>query len=315
MRLGLTDKGALLATFHIRLVLIDRIRELQTQDQTVIKLKREAESGPLKGFSVLVDGTLMMGHRLCVPDVGELKKEIMEESHSSAYAMHPGSTKMYHTLREHYWCRGMKKDVAKFVYRCLICQQVKAEHQRPAGLLQSLPTPQWKWEKITMDFVVGLSRCQSGYDAIWVIVDRLTKSAYFLPMKNSDSIEKLVELYLKEIVRLHGTPVSIVSDRDPWFTSRFWPSLQRGLGTRLHFSMAFHPQTDGQSERTIQTLEDMLRACVLEFKGSWDRHLPLMEFAYNNSYQSSIEMAPYECRTPLCWDEVGERKLSGLEIV
>ena len=293
MRLELTDTGALLATFHVRPILIDRIRELQTQDPTMIKLKREAESGQLKGFSVLADGTLMMGHRLCVPDVGELKKEIMEEAHSSAYAMHPGSTKMYHTLREHYWWRGMKKDVAKFVSRCLICQQVKAEHQRPAGLLQSLPIPQWKWEKITMDFVVGLPRCHSGYDAIWVIVDRLTKSAHFLPMKNSGSIEKLAELYVKEIVRLHGTPVSIVSDRDPRFTSRFWPSLLRALGTRLHFSTAFHPQTDGQSERTIQTLEDMLRACVLEFKGSWDRNLPLMEFAYNNSYQSSIEMAPY----------------------
>ena len=321
VRLELTDTGALLATFHIRPVLIDRIRELQTQDQTVIKLKREAESGKLKGFSVLEDGTLMMGHRLCVPDVGELKKEIMEEAHSSAYAMHLGSTKMYHTLREHYWWRGMKKDVVEFVYRCLICQQVKAEHQRPAGLLQSLLIPQWKWEKITIDFVVGMPRCQSGYDAIWVIVDRLKKSAHFLPMKNSDSIEKLAELYVKEIVRLHGTPVSIVSNRDPRFTYRFWPSLQRALGTRLHFSTAFHPQTDGQSERTIQTLEDMLRACVLEFKGSWDRHLPLMEFAYNNSYQSSIEMAPYEalygrkCRTPLCWDEVGERKLSGPEIV
>ena len=208
--LELTDKGALLATFHIRSVLIDRIRELQTQDQTVIKLTREAESWQLKGFSVLADGTLMMGHRWCVPDVVELKKEIMEEAHSSAYAMHPGSTKMYRTLREHYWWRGMKKDVAEFVYRCLICQQVKVEHQRPAGLLQYLPIPQWKWEKITMDFVVGLLRCQSGYDAIWVIVDRLTKSDHFLPMKNSDSIEKLAELYVKEIVRLHGTPISIV---------------------------------------------------------------------------------------------------------
>ena len=110
----------------------------------MIKLKREAESGQLKGFSVRADGTLMMGHRLCVPDVGELKKEIMEEAHSSTYAMHPGSTKMYHTLREHYWWRGMKKDVAEFVSRCLVCQQVKAEHQRPAGLLQSLLIPQWK---------------------------------------------------------------------------------------------------------------------------------------------------------------------------
>ena len=183
VRLELTDTGGLLATFHVRPILIDRIRELQTQDPNMIKLKREAESGQLKGFSVRADGTVMMGHRLCVPDVGELKKEIMEETHSSAYAMHPGSTKMYHTLREHYWWRGMKKDVAEFVYRCLIYQQVKAEHQRPAGLLQSLSIPQWKRENITMDFVVGLPRCQSGYDAIWVIVDRLTKSAHFLPIK------------------------------------------------------------------------------------------------------------------------------------
>ena len=172
-----------------------------------------------------------------------------------------------------------------------------------------------------MDFVVGLPRYHSAYDAIWVIIDKLTKSTHFLPMKNSDSFEKLAELYVKEIVRLHGTLVSIVSDRDPWFTSRFWPSLQRALGTRLHFSTAFHPQMDGQSERTIQTLEDKLRACVLKFKGSWDRHLPLMEFAYNNSYQSSIEMTPYEalygrkCRTPLRWNKVGERKLLGPEIV
>ena len=122
VRLELTDTGALLATFHVCPVLIDRIRELQTQDPTVIKLKREVESGQLKGFSVRADGTLMMGHRLCVPDVGGLKKEIMEEAHSSAYAMHLGSTKMYHTPREHFWWRGMKKDVVEFVSKCLICQ-------------------------------------------------------------------------------------------------------------------------------------------------------------------------------------------------
>ena len=172
-----------------------------------------------------------------------------------------------------------------------------------------------------MDFVTGLPRTQSGHDAIWVIVDRLTKSAHFIATNNTYSLERYARLYVDEIVRLHGTPVSIVSDRDPRFTSRFWPKLQDAMGTRLHFSTAFHPQTDGQSERTIQTLEDMLRACVMEFKGSWDNYLALIEFAYNNSYQSSIGMAPYEalygrkCRTPICWDEVGERRLIGLEIV
>ena len=321
VRLELTDSGALLATFHVRPVLIDRIRELQIQDLQIVKLRGEVESGQRGDLSLREDGTVVMGQRLCVPDVGDVRREIMEEAHSSAYAMHPGSTKMYRTLKEHYWWKGMKRDIAEFVSRCLTCQQVKAEHQKPTGLLQSLPIPQWKWERITMDFVVGLPRCRNGHDTIWVIIDRLTKSAHFLPVRNSDSLDKLAQLYVREIIRLHGTPVSIVSDRDPRFTSRFWPSLQNALGTKLHFSTAFHPQTDGQSERTIQTLEDMLRACVMEFRGSWDTHLHLMEFAYNNSYQASIGMAPYEalygrkCRTPVCWDEVGERKLVGPEIV
>ena len=215
----------------------------------------------------------------------------------------------------------MKKEIASFVARCLTCWQVKAEHQKPAGKIQLLPILVWKWEKITMDFVTCLPRTQKQHDAIWVIVDRLMKFAHFLPVNVEDSLEKLAQLYVDEIVRLHGVPVSIVSDRDPRFTSRFCPSLQTALGTHLHLSTAFHPQMDGQSERTIQTLEDILRACVMEFKESWDTYLALMEFAYNNSYQSSIEMAPFEalygrkCRTPVCWDEVGERRLVGTELV
>ena len=172
-----------------------------------------------------------------------------------------------------------------------------------------------------MDFVTRLSRTRRQHDAIWVIVDILTKSAHFLPVSNDDLLDKLAQLYVEEIVKLYGVPISIGSDQDPRFTSRFWSSLQDVMGTRLHFSTAFHPQTDGQSEKTIQTLEDMLRACMIEFKGSWDTHLSLMEFTYNNSYQSSIGMAPFEalygrkCRTPVCWDEVGERRLIGPELV
>ena len=172
-----------------------------------------------------------------------------------------------------------------------------------------------------MDFLFKLPRTQCGHDGIWVIVDRLTKSAHFLPIKETYTMDKLARFFVDEIVCLHGAPVSIVSDRDSRFTSRFWKSLQDALGTNLKFSTAFHPQTDGQSERTIQTLEDMLRSCSLQFKGNWDTHLSLMEFAYNNSYHSSIGMAPYEalygkqCRTPICWNEVGERKLLGPEYV
>ena len=145
-----------------------------------------------------------------------------------------------------------------------------------------------------MDFVLRLPRTQKGYNSIWVIVDRLTKSAHFSPIKRTFSMDQYAEMYVSEIVRLHGVPLSIVSDRDPKFTSNFWKSLHKAIGTQLRFSTAFHPQTDGQSERTIQTLEDMLRACVMDFQSSWDKNLPLVEFSYNNSFHASIGMVPYE---------------------
>ncbi|KAJ9562131.1 hypothetical protein OSB04_007291 [Centaurea solstitialis] len=198
---------------------------------------------------------------------------------------------------------------------------IKAEHQKPYGSLQPLDIPEWKWEHITMDFVTKLPRTLRGHDTIWVIVDRLTKSAHFLEMRETLPMDKLAKLYIKEIVRRHGVPLSIVSDRDSRFTSQFWHGLQEGLGTRLKLSTAYHPQTDGQSERTIQTLEDMLRSCVIDFGGNWDTHLPLVEFAYNNSYHSSIGMAPFEalygrkCRTPTCWLEAGEKQFAGPEII
>ena len=152
-------------------------------------------------------------------------------------------------------------------------------------------------------------------------MDRLTKSAHFLAMRMTFTLERFCRLYIREIVRLHGVPVSIVSDRDSRFTAHFWKSFQKAMGTRLTMSTAFHPQTDGQSERTIQVLEDMQRACVLDHKGSWEEQLPLVEFSYNNSYQASIQMAPYEalygrpCRSPLCWTEVGESSITGPDLI
>ncbi|GJW38023.1 putative reverse transcriptase domain-containing protein [Tanacetum coccineum] len=172
-----------------------------------------------------------------------------------------------------------------------------------------------------MDFVTKLPKTANGYDTIWVIVDRLTKSAHFLPMRETDPMEKLMKLYMKEVVTRHGVPVSIISDRDSKFTSLFWKALHKALGTRLDMSTAYHPQTNGQSERTIQTLEDMLRACVLDFGKGWDRHLPLVEFSYNNSYHTSIKAAPFEalygrkCRSPVCWAEVGDAQLTGPAII
>ncbi|GJY98539.1 putative reverse transcriptase domain-containing protein [Tanacetum coccineum] len=194
---------------------------------------------------------------------------------------------MYQDLKLLYWWPKMKADIAMYVSKCLTYANVKAKHQKPSGLLQQPKIHVWKWERITMDFVSGLPRIPSGYDTIWVIVDQLTKSAHFLPMKKTDAMEKLMQLYLKEIICRHGVPISIISDRDSHFTSRFWKSLQKALGTNLDMSTAYHPQMDGQSERTIQMLEDMLRAYVIDFGSSWDRHLPLVEFSYKNSYHKS----------------------------
>ncbi|GJY62745.1 reverse transcriptase domain-containing protein [Tanacetum coccineum] len=258
------------------------------------------------------DGTLYYLDRIWVPLKGDVRTLIMDKAYKSKYSVHPGADKMYYDLRDRYWWSGMKKDIAEYVSKCLTCLKVKAEHQRPSGLLQQPEIPVWKWEGIAMDFVTKLPRTSSGHDTIWVIVDRLTKSAHFLPMREDYKMDRLARLYLKEIVSRHGIPISIISDRDSRFTSRFWQSMQEALGTRLDMSMAYHPQTNGQSEHTIQTLEDMFRAYVLNFRGSWGVYLPLVEFSYNNSYHSSVRCAPFEalygrkCRSPIMWDEVGE---------
>ncbi|GJZ51768.1 putative reverse transcriptase domain-containing protein [Tanacetum coccineum] len=226
---------------------------------------------------------------------------------------------MYQDLKKLYWWPNMKEKIATYVNKCLTCVKVKVEYQKPSGLLVQPEIPQWKWENITMDFVTKLPKTTIGQDTIWVIVDRLTKSAHFLPMREDDPFEKLMRQYLKEVFSRHGVPVSITSDRDGRFASHFCRSLHKALGTRLDMSTAYHPQTGGQ--RTIQTLEDMLRACVLDFEKSWDRHLPLVEFLYNNSYHTNIKASPFEalygrkCRSLICWAEVGDSQLTGPEII
>ncbi|KAK2403898.1 putative mitochondrial protein [Trifolium repens] len=294
-----------------------RPRVVQAQ-QDDVELQRRVNHPE---FSVATDDAILYEGRLCVPQDDELKRLILEEAHKSGFSILPGSTKMYHDLKENYWWPNMKAEIAEFVSRCIVCQQVKIEHQKPGGPLQPLDIPEWKWEHITMDYVGGLPHNQRGQDSIWVIVDRLTKSAHFIPVKSTYKAPQYAAKFMDQIVRLHGVPLSIVSDRDPIFTSRFWKAFQNAMGTRLKMSTSHHPQTDGQSERTIQTLEDMLRACVLEDGGMWSNHLHLIEFAYNNSYHASIGMAPYEalygrkCRTPLCWTEVGDRGFLGPDIV
>ncbi|KAI3750829.1 hypothetical protein L2E82_21683 [Cichorium intybus] len=284
-------------------------------------IKSERMVGYLKHLEENAQKLKTFRGRVWVPKQGEARNLLLEDAHCSRYAVHPGSTKMYRTLKPLYWWLGMKRDVGRYVERCLTCLQVKSNHQKPYGEIQPLPVPEKKWDHITMDFVTKLPRTPRGHDSVWVIVDRLTKSAQFIPISEKYRVDQLAKIYIDEVLCRHGLPASIVSDRVSRFTSHFWQSLKKRLGSKILMSTAYHPQTDGQSERTIQTLEDMLRTCVIDFGGSWEDHLPLVEFAYNNSYHSSIQMAPYEalygapCRTPTCWTEVGEKPLAGPEIV
>nr|GEZ95671.1 putative reverse transcriptase domain, ribonuclease H-like domain, aspartic peptidase domain protein [Tanacetum cinerariifolium] len=188
------------------------------------------------------DGTLCLNGRSWLPCYGDLRSVIMHESHKSKYSIHPGSEKMYQDMKKLYWWPNMKVDIATYVSKCLTCAKVKVEYQRPSGLLVQPAIPVWKWDNITMDFVTKLPKSSQGLDTIWVIIDRLTKSAHFLPIRENNPLDKLARLYLDRI---------------------------KALGTNLDMSTTYHPQTDGQSERTIQTLEDMLRACVIDFGRGW----------------------------------------------
>ncbi|GKB14230.1 putative reverse transcriptase domain-containing protein [Tanacetum coccineum] len=267
------------------------------------------------------DGTLCFNGRSWLPCYGDMRTVIMHESHKSKYSIHSGSEKMYQDMKNLYWWPNMKANITTYVSKCLTCAKVKVEHQRPSGLLVQPDIPQWKWDNITMDFVTKLPKSSQGYDTIWVIVDTLTKSEIFVPMRETNPMDKLARMYLKEVVTRHGIPLSIICDRDPRFASKIWRSLQNALGTSLDMSTAYHPQTDGQSERTIPTLKDMLRACAIDFGKGWVNHLRLVEFSYNNSYHTSIKAAPFEAlygqkfRSPVCWAGVREVQLTCPEIV
>ncbi|GJR85479.1 putative reverse transcriptase domain-containing protein [Tanacetum coccineum] len=269
--------------------------------QKGVNTPTEMLKGLDKQFERKEDGGLYLAERIWVPVYGNLRTLIINEAHATRYSVHYRADKMYYDLRGLYWWPRMKKDIAMYVSKCLTCSKVKAEQQKPSGLHQQPEILEWKWENITMDFITKLPRTSRGHESIWVIVDRLTKSMHLLAVREDFKTKKLARLYINEIVARHGVPVSII--------------------TRLNLSTAYHPETNGQSECTIQTLKDMLRACAINFGGNWDTHLPLVEFSYNNSYHSSVKCAHFEalygrkCRTPIAWAEVGKSKLIGLEIV
>ncbi|WVZ93943.1 hypothetical protein U9M48_039892 [Paspalum notatum var. saurae] len=299
--------------FKAEPTLEQEIREQQKDDEKLQKIRELLKLGNAPHFREDEHGTLWYKNRICVPNVDRIRKLSLSEAHDTAYSIHPDSTKIYYDLKERFWWYGMKCALAEY--------RVKAEHQRPAGLLQPLKVPEWKWEEIAMDFIVGLPRTQKGYNSIWVVVDRLTKVAHFIPVNTTYSGAKLAEQYISRIFCLHGVPKRIISNRGLQFISRFWEQLHDSLNKKLRFSTAYHHQTDGQTERTNQILVDILRACVIHYGTSWDKCLPYAKFSYNNSYQASLKKSPFEalydkrCRMPLFWNQTGEKQVFGPDII
>jgi hypothetical protein len=313
LNLGIVQQGTLM---HLKLesVMQQKIIDAQRTNKGIKHIHEKMEADKATCFRKDNQGVLWFKDCIVVPKDAELRQQILDEAHLSRYSVHPRSTKMYQDMKQHYWWTKMKIEITRYVAKCDTCRRVKAVHMKTAGPLQSLSIPTWKWEDISMDFVVGLPKTSKGYDSIWVIVDRLTKTTHFLPVKTDHPVVVYAQLYIARILSLHGIPKTIVSDRGPQFVSKFWEELHKSLGTKLLHSSTYHPQTSGKTERVNQILEDMLRSCVLEFPQKWDDCLSLAKFSYNNSYQESIKMAPFEaqygrrCRTPLNWLEPGEQR-------
>jgi hypothetical protein len=197
------------------------IRKGEKNDEKINKIQQWIIDGKGKDFYEDAEGEVWFKDILCVPDIKSIRELNLKEAHETAYSIHPGSEKMYQDLKKRFWWYGMKREIAEYVAVCDSCQRIKAEHQRPTGLLQPLQIPQWKWDEIGMDFIVGLPRTRTGYDSICVVVDRLTKATHFIPVKTTYNSAVLAELYMAWIVCLHGVPKKIVSDRGTQFTSHF----------------------------------------------------------------------------------------------
>jgi hypothetical protein len=257
-----------LSLFNITLTptLRSEINAAQKSDEGIEHIKRRMRDGDPKVACFCKDakGTLWFKERLVVPRREAPKKKILDEAHTSMYFIHLGSTKMYHDLRQQFWWTRMKCETARYVSECDTSLKVKADYMKPGGLLQSLSIPDWKWDNISMDFILGLPLTARKFESIWVTMDRLTKCAHFILVNTSYKVQKYVEIYIARLLCLHGVPKMIISDRGSQFVVHFLEQLHALLETHLIHSLTYHPQTDGQMEQVNQILEDMLRACVME---------------------------------------------------
>ncbi|XP_022973897.1 uncharacterized protein LOC111472489, partial [Cucurbita maxima] len=258
----------------------------------VIKYKQGKENIVADALSRRFDGFLFRKGKLCIPSCS-IRELLVREAHGGGLMAHHGVSKTYDMLFEHFFWPKMRHDVHKVCARCIACKQAKSRLQ-PHGLYSPLPVPNGPWIDISMDFVLGLPRNRKGYDSIFVVVDRFSKMAHFIPCHKTDDAKHIADLFFREVVRLHGNPKSIVSDRDVKFLSHFWRVLWGKLGTKLIYSTTCHPQTDGQTEVVNRTMTAMLRAIIDKNLKTWEVCLPFIEFAYNRVVHSTTKCTPFE---------------------
>ncbi|GJP40450.1 hypothetical protein CLOM_g132 [Closterium sp. NIES-68] len=231
--------------------------------------------------------------KIWVPNYPPLRQLLLEEYHDVLYAGHFSSNKTLTGIAKHYYWPHMADDVQKFVTSCDTCQRMKSSKQKKAGLLQPLPVPEQPWQVVSLDFITGLPPTSSGHDAILVVIDKFSKMGHFIPTHTTARTEETAQLFVRHIISQHGIPTTLISDRDPKFTSKFWKELMSLLGTKLAMSSAYHPQTDGQTERLNQIVEQLLRAACKDDISKWDLHLPVLEFAYNNATHAATGQTPF----------------------
>lgn len=267
------------------------IKGYETDDdiQKIIRTIRDGSDGPYQ----LKDGLLYKGSALVIPDDATLKKMILIEAHNSPTAGHFGSRRTYAQVQSRFWWPHMREEIEDYIRQCPNCQKNKARTQGQLGPMQTLPSPGKPWESISMDFITGLTKSQSGHDALMVVVDRFTKMVRLCPTTSTATAKDTAKLFIDEVFKFHGMPKDIVSDRDVKFTSRFWKSVFEQLGTQLNFSTAFRPQTDGQTERMNRVIEEVLRSYIGAEHDTWDQHLSLVEFAMNNAVSTATGCTPF----------------------
>jgi hypothetical protein len=210
-------------------------------------------------YNLGIDGILLHKNIIFVPNVQDLKHIILHEMHNVPYVGHLGYQNTMAVIKSHYFWPGMKKEIAEYIARCMEFQKVKVEHRNPVGLLQPFSILEWKWEVVTMDFIMGFPRIGKLHDSIMVVVDKITKDAHFISLKNTHKATDVADIFMKEVARLHKIPKIIVSNRDLKFTSNFWKGLFKGFKTNMKFSTTYHPDSDGQTERVKKVIEDILR--------------------------------------------------------